>query len=107
MVPFGKQQETSTLFSTADPEELSGNCRETVYEDGLLVISNEKSACVYRSSHVQVDEKRLPVYSAIAGMAECGQHSSCHWFAIFQLSALIAATGRRSAPIQRLEGPRP
>ena len=57
MVPFGKQQETSTLFSTADPEELSGNCRETVYEDGLLVISNEKSACVYRSSHVQVDEK--------------------------------------------------
>ncbi len=48
MVPFGKQQDILRDLSTSRPEELSGNCRETVYEDGLVVISNEKSARVYR-----------------------------------------------------------
>ncbi|MDQ1452736.1 MAG: hypothetical protein QOK38_2602, partial [Acidobacteriaceae bacterium] len=30
MVPFGKQQEILRDLSTSSPEELSGNCRETV-----------------------------------------------------------------------------
>jgi hypothetical protein len=31
MLPFGKQQELLRDLSTSSPEELSGNCRETVY----------------------------------------------------------------------------
>jgi hypothetical protein len=44
MVSFGKQQEVLRDLSTSSPEELSGNCRETVIEDGVVVITNEKSA---------------------------------------------------------------
>jgi hypothetical protein len=44
MIPFGKQQEILRDLSTSSPEELSGNCR--FVEDGVVVISNEKSAYV-------------------------------------------------------------
>ena len=49
MIPFGKQQEILRDFSTSSPEELSGNCRETLIEDGVVVITNEKSASVHKS----------------------------------------------------------
>jgi hypothetical protein len=41
MIPFGKQQEILRDFSMSSPEELSGNCRETVYKGGVVVITNE------------------------------------------------------------------
>jgi hypothetical protein len=64
MVPFGKQQDISRDLSTSSPEDLSGNCREPVYEDGVVVISNEKSASVY-------ELLLLVTYSFVAQMAHC------------------------------------
>ncbi len=45
MVPLGKQQEILRDLSTSSPEELSGDCLETIYESGAVVITNEKPAC--------------------------------------------------------------
>jgi hypothetical protein len=42
MVPFGKQQEILRDVSTSSPEDPSGNCRELLVEDGVVVITNEK-----------------------------------------------------------------
>jgi hypothetical protein len=50
MVPFGKQQEILRDLSTSSPEELSGNCRRLFIEEGVVVITNEKSACGKRCS---------------------------------------------------------
>jgi hypothetical protein len=50
MVPFGKQQEILRDLSTSSPEERSGNCRETVYWDSVVVISNAKVSQCYKSN---------------------------------------------------------
>ena len=49
MIPFGKQQEILRDLSTSSPEELSRTAGRLFIEDGVVVISNEKSASVPRS----------------------------------------------------------
>jgi hypothetical protein len=44
MIPFGKQQEILRDLSTSSPEELSGNCRKTVYYKMLAMIFRRISA---------------------------------------------------------------
>jgi hypothetical protein len=48
MLSFGKQQEILRDLSTSSPEELSGTAGRLFIEDGVIVITNEKSASVYR-----------------------------------------------------------
>ena len=44
MVPVGKQQEILRDRSTSSPEELSETAGRVLIEDGVVVISNGKSA---------------------------------------------------------------
>ena len=54
MVPFGKQQEILRDLSTSSAGELSGSRWETVDENGVVVNTNEKSACVHPPNRAEI-----------------------------------------------------
>jgi hypothetical protein len=49
MVPFGKQQDILRDLSTSSPESCQETAERLLIEGGVVVISNEKSARVYKS----------------------------------------------------------
>ena len=54
MVPFGRQQEVLRDLSTSSPEDLSETAGRLFIEGGVVVITNEKSACV-QVSRIELD----------------------------------------------------
>jgi hypothetical protein len=53
--PFGKQQEILRDLSTSSPEICQETAERLLIEDGVVVITNEKSACVCRLFHLDVN----------------------------------------------------